>query len=80
MGTHVWDIISVDDVGEVVRHIFNNKAQYLDKTLSVAGDKLTIKEIADILTRHLAPKKFKDKQVTYNIVFITQLKINSILN
>ncbi|XP_064616739.1 nmrA-like family domain-containing protein 1 isoform X2 [Liolophura sinensis] len=62
MGTHVWDIISVDDVGEVVRHVFNNKTQYLNKTLSLAGDKLTIKEIADILTRQLAPRKFKDKQ------------------
>lgn len=64
MGITSLDMISVDDVGDIVRVIFNNRTGHLHKTHSVCGDKQTIKEMAQILSRHLSPLYFQDKQVT----------------
>lgn len=63
MGITSLDMISVDDVGDIVRVIFNNRTGHLHKTHSVCGDKQTIKEMAQILSRHLSPLYFQDKQV-----------------
>ncbi|XP_061188329.1 nmrA-like family domain-containing protein 1 [Saccostrea echinata] len=64
MGITPLDMISVDDVGDIVRVILNNRTGHLHKTHSVCGDKQTIKEMAQIMSRHLAPLYFQDKQVT----------------
>ena len=63
MGETPLDLISVEDIGEVARTVLLNKAAYLDKTLSLCGDKLTIREIAAELSRALTPLYIKDKPV-----------------
>ena len=63
MGQTPLDMMSVDDVGQVVLHVLDNTRQYLDKTVSVCGDKVTVKDIAKVMTKWLQPKVFKDKQV-----------------
>ncbi|CAL1544457.1 unnamed protein product [Lymnaea stagnalis] len=64
MGTMPLDMISVDDLGSIVLSLLQRKDQYLDKTLSVCGDKITVREIAGVLNKYLRPKTFKDKQLT----------------
>ena len=44
--------------------MLENRDKFLDKTLSVSGDKLTIREVASVLNHYLAPKSFRDKQVS----------------
>ncbi|KAL4219579.1 NmrA-like domain-containing protein 1 [Mactra antiquata] len=66
MGETPLDLVSVEDIGEVARTVFLNKAPFLDKTLSLCGDKLTIREIAAEFTRHLQPMSFRDKPITVN--------------
>lgn len=39
MGIMLLDMISVDDVGDIVCVIFNNRIGYLYKIYSVCGDK-----------------------------------------
>ncbi|KAK7095422.1 nmrA-like family domain-containing protein 1 [Littorina saxatilis] len=58
------DMMSVEDLGPVVVNVLNNTARFLNKTLSVSGDKLTMREVASVLNKHLAPKAFRDKQLT----------------
>ncbi|GFS10880.1 NmrA-like family domain-containing protein 1 [Elysia marginata] len=64
MGTTPLDMMCVEDVGPVVVNILRNGRLYLGKTESICGDKIKVKEIAEVLTRHLWPKVFKDKQLT----------------
>lgn len=64
MGHTPLDVISANDVGPVVRAAFADPQSFLHKTLSLSGSKLTVKEIAAILAKHLPGKCFKDKQVT----------------
>ena len=64
MGQTPLDMMSVDDVGGVVKHVFENREKYLDKTVSVCGDKVTVREIAQILTKYLQPKTFTHRQVS----------------
>ncbi|XP_052223047.1 nmrA-like family domain-containing protein 1 isoform X2 [Dreissena polymorpha] len=66
MGETPLDLISVEDIGEVARTVFCNTPSYLDKTLSLCGEKITIREIAAELTRALPPMLFKDKPITVN--------------
>ena len=63
MGSSPLDLIAVDDVGEAVRSIFLMRENTLHKTVSLTGAKLSVREIAAILTHHVRPKQFKDKQV-----------------
>lgn len=65
MGVTPFNMMSVEDVGDIVGIIFSNKTAFLEKTLSVCGDKLTVREMAAYLSRHLAPTQFKEKQVFY---------------
>lgn len=58
------DMMSVEDLGPVVLRMLENRDKFLDKTLSVSGDKLTIREVASVLNHYLAPKSFRDKQVS----------------
>lgn len=74
MGFTPLDIMSVDDLGPVVLHVLLNKDAFLNKTLSVSGDKLTIHEVATVLNRYLAPKTFRYKQVNRNSNLIIYLQ------
>lgn len=66
MGETPLDLVSVEDVGQVARTVFLNKNPFLNKTLSLCGEKLTIREIAAQLTHYLRPYVFKDKPITVN--------------
>nr|KAG5712464.1 hypothetical protein BaRGS_011438 [Batillaria attramentaria] len=66
MGFTPLDMMSVEDLGPVVLHVLQNRAKYMNKTLSVSGDKLTMREVAAVLSSYLGPRKvFKDKQLTF---------------
>ena len=80
MGITSLDMISVDDVGDIVRIIFNNRTGHLHKTHSVCGDKQTIKEMAQIMSRHLSPLYFKDKQVHNLILSLIPFEITIIIS
>ena len=67
MGTTPLHLIALDDVGEVVRQMFNNRRAFVDKTVGVCGDILTIRDIAATLTRVLTPKVFADKPVSKRV-------------
>ncbi|XP_035684811.1 nmrA-like family domain-containing protein 1 [Branchiostoma floridae] len=56
--------ISVPDAGFAIRAIFKNKDEWLGKTVGFSGDKLTIQQQADILSKHLTPYVFKPTQMT----------------
>lgn len=68
MGETPLDLIGVNDIGQVARTVFLNKANFLEKTLSLCGDKQTIRDIAAEFTKHLSPiMVFRDKPVSINI-------------
>lgn len=66
MGVTPFNMISSEDIGDIVSTIFTNKDAFLDKTLSICGDKLTIREMAGYLSRSLVPTQFKQRQLTAN--------------
>jgi uncharacterized protein YbjT (DUF2867 family) len=45
------DLICAEDVGGIVKSIFKNRDQFVGKTVRVAGDQLSGKEIADVYSR-----------------------------
>ncbi|XP_013420211.1 nmrA-like family domain-containing protein 1 [Lingula anatina] len=63
MGHIPLDMMSVEDLGPVVHQLFNHAGQFMDKTISLSGEKTTIKEMAQMFGRQLG-KSFIDKQVT----------------
>lgn len=70
MGESPLDLISVEDIGEVARTVFLNQPRFLNKTLSLCGDKITIREMAKYLNQYLRPLRpemnFRDRPVTVN--------------
>ncbi|XP_078605076.1 nmrA-like family domain-containing protein 1 [Branchiostoma floridae x Branchiostoma japonicum] len=56
--------VSVTDMGFALREIFKNKDEWLGRTVGFSGDKLTIQQHADILSKHLAPNLFKPTKMT----------------
>ncbi|XP_078605079.1 nmrA-like family domain-containing protein 1 [Branchiostoma floridae x Branchiostoma japonicum] len=58
------DIVSAGDMGPAVRTIFKNRAQWIRKAVGFSGDRITIQQTADILSKHLAPKVFKASDMT----------------
>ncbi|XP_035683387.1 nmrA-like family domain-containing protein 1 isoform X2 [Branchiostoma floridae] len=58
------DIVSAADMGPAVRTIFKNRAQWIRKAVGFSGDRITIQQTADILSKHLAPKVFKASDMT----------------
>ena len=66
MGETSLDAMSMADVGGVVLCLFKHRDQFLRKTLTISGDKVTIKEMAASLTKHIPPFRFTDKQVRAN--------------
>ncbi|XP_019615372.1 PREDICTED: nmrA-like family domain-containing protein 1 [Branchiostoma belcheri] len=55
--------ISVADAGFAVGAIFENRAEWLGRTVGFSADKLTIQQHADILSKHLAPRVFKPSKL-----------------
>ncbi|CAE1167762.1 unnamed protein product [Acanthosepion pharaonis] len=66
MGLTPLDMISREDVGHIVAKIFQKRPKMLHKIISMSGDKLTMKQVADCLTNSLRPIEFKHKQITPN--------------
>ncbi|KAL8568192.1 hypothetical protein ACOMHN_027715 [Nucella lapillus] len=58
------DMISVADLGRIVADVMGNRDKFLHKTVSVSGDKLTVREVATVLTTHLLPRHFHHRQLT----------------
>ncbi|KAI8518438.1 NmrA-like domain-containing protein 1 [Branchiostoma belcheri] len=58
------DGVSAGDMGPAVREIFKNWAEWVRRSVGFSGDKLTIQQYADILSKHLAPKVFKASDMT----------------
>ncbi|XP_078687411.1 nmrA-like family domain-containing protein 1 isoform X2 [Branchiostoma floridae x Branchiostoma belcheri] len=56
--------VSVADAGFAVRAIFENRAEWLGRTVGFSAEKLTIQQHADILSKHLAPRAFKPSKMT----------------
>ena len=56
--------MSIDDVGDVIAIVFKNKDEFLNKTLGLSANKLSLSEITAILTKHLQPVSFVDKMVS----------------
>ncbi|MBE9170458.1 NmrA/HSCARG family protein [Pleurocapsales cyanobacterium LEGE 06147] len=50
MADKKWTMVALDDIGWFVVHIFANPATTIGKTLAIASDSLTIKEIASLFT------------------------------
>ncbi|XP_074654575.1 nmrA-like family domain-containing protein 1 [Tubulanus polymorphus] len=65
IGQSIFDIISVNDVGAIVHSVFLDPQQFINKTIHPSGDKKKVREIADILSKHLRPKLITDGQMTY---------------
>jgi len=57
------DMISVTDVGECVMSIFSRPRFYSRKVLSLAGDRLTMEEIAHVFGKYIFNKKFISPKV-----------------
>ncbi|CAH1786538.1 unnamed protein product [Owenia fusiformis] len=57
-------LMSCRDIGECVKEIFMCKNKYLNHTINLCANVLTVREIADIFNKHLVPNSFKDTQLT----------------
>lgn len=65
------DLISLEDIGEIVRHMFSHPERYIGKSIGVAGDTLTGREIAEAFSR------MKNKKAIYKPMTIEEYrKIN----
>ncbi|XP_070531980.1 nmrA-like family domain-containing protein 1 [Ptychodera flava] len=64
MGEIPLDAMSVDQLGDCVKTIFNNPSVYISKTLALSADKLTIREYAATLSRYSRPYIVRDAQLT----------------
>ena len=59
-------MISVEDIGEAIHVLLLNKDSYLNKTLSICGDKLTVGEMAAYMTKH-SGVTFKERKVSLQL-------------
>lgn len=64
-------IIAVDDIGAIAAIIFNDPEKYTGKEIEIAGDELTLAEMADKFT------KAYGKEVTYNELPVDIVRSNS---
>ncbi|CAD5122903.1 DgyrCDS11303 [Dimorphilus gyrociliatus] len=58
------DLICLQDVGYVILEMIIQRKALVNKTLSLSATKLTVRDLASILTHNLTDYKFKDSQVT----------------
>ncbi|KAL3848411.1 hypothetical protein ACJMK2_019269 [Sinanodonta woodiana] len=59
MGDKPLYMMAVNDVGPWVVEILKDPAKYKGKKLHLAGDKLTLDQVCDTLSKHLKPKQFQ---------------------
>lgn len=59
--------VAVDDIGEMVKLMFNNPETYLGKAIEIAGDELTGSQIAETLSKAIG------KTVTYREIPVESL-------
>ena len=59
------NLVSVKQAGTAVAGMFDSPEEYVGKIIGLTGDKKTIQEYADILSKHLAQKTFKAVEVSY---------------
>lgn len=64
-------MIAVDDIGAFASIVFDNPDEYLGKEIEIAGDELTLKQMAEAFTKGLG------KQVDYNEVPVDAVRENS---
>lgn len=67
-------LISVDDAAKAVAALFRCPDNYYGKVIAFTGDKLTVKQQAAILTKHLTSKVFRVSQVSSTNRFTYVLK------
>ncbi|ESO92810.1 hypothetical protein LOTGIDRAFT_216458 [Lottia gigantea] len=66
MGLTPIDMIDIEDVGDVIKVMLQDKNKFINKTVRVSGDKITIPELAAILNVNLKPKMFREKLISVN--------------
>ncbi|XP_022110610.1 nmrA-like family domain-containing protein 1 [Acanthaster planci] len=54
-GEQAYSLINISYLGEAVRHIITHRDEYINKDITLATDRLTVGEIADIMNTHLQP-------------------------
>lgn len=57
------DVMSVEDVGEVVASILRRPRQYYGKTLNLSVESLSMENIVDTFNRHFDNRKFTDPKI-----------------
>ena len=59
-------LLSAIEAGKAVAAVFQHPDNYYGKVIAFAGDKITVKQMADILTKHLSPEfVFHPSQVSF---------------
>ncbi len=53
-----------NDIGEMVKTVFDHPDEYASKILHIAGDEILPDQIVDVLNRHLAPYTFINGNIT----------------
>ena len=56
-------MVGIRDIGHVTRAVFKQTAQFVNKTLSICGDKCSTMDVVNVLNKHLVSYRFKDNQV-----------------
>ena len=75
MGHTALNMMSVEDVGDVVCAVFGAGQRFWGKTLSLSAHVLTIREMAQLLSHYLRPLRFVDKQVLVSfLLFVTYVE------
>ncbi|XP_022288133.1 nmrA-like family domain-containing protein 1 isoform X5 [Crassostrea virginica] len=57
------DMMSVEDVGEVIASILRRPRQYYGKTLNLSAEALSMENIVDTFNRHFDNRKFTDPKI-----------------
>ena len=60
-------LISVVDVGHVVVELLKQGRQYINKTVSICAQRITVNEIAATFSSIFSPWRFKNRQVCISI-------------
>ena len=61
------NLISADDVGPVLVSLLAARERYCGKTVSLCAEKLSVREIAAVLSHVLEPMQFIDNQVRVRV-------------
>lgn len=55
--------ISVTKAGQAIASLFRCPDRYYGKVIALAGDNISVPDMADILSKHLSPKVFRQTQI-----------------